>query len=87
MIEVQNNMLEQNLEDLAEIYDPNAPEETWFVQYCGGEYQIRKDVTRPRTAPKWYVDRMNDLRLSKRFYSRPAGAFLALQCGAIEWRD
>ena len=68
-------------------YDPNAFEEPWTVQYCGGQYLIKKDITRPRLAAKWYVDRLNDLRISTRFYSRPSGAFLALSTGAIQWSD
>jgi hypothetical protein len=66
-------------------YDPNSPEENWAVTYCGGRYLIKKDCGRFRTEPKWYVKRMNDRRYSKRFYSRPSGAFLALSEGAIIW--
>ena len=68
-------------------YDPNAEEESWHISYCGGEYWIHKDTDRYRTDPKWYVYRVNDNRESTRFYSRPAGAFLALSTGAIKWED
>jgi hypothetical protein len=66
-------------------YDPNKPEARWHVDYCGGKYEITKDCSRYRTGPKWYVKRVNDRRYSKRFYSRPSGAFLALSEGAIVW--
>lgn len=66
-------------------YDLNASEESWYIEYCGGRYNIHKETTRPRTAPKWFVERLNDERTSRRFYSRAAGAFLALSEGAIVW--
>ena len=68
-------------------YDPNAPEDNWYVQYCGGEYVIQKDTTRARTAPKWFVLRVNDARVSVRHYSRPSGAFMALHGGAMHWSE
>jgi hypothetical protein len=68
-------------------YDPNAQEDSWTIEYCGGQYRIFKDTERPRTAPKWYVFRCHDHRFSRRFYSRPSGAFLALSTGAIQWSD
>lgn len=66
-------------------YNPNASEESWNIEYCGGKYVIKKDVGRYRLAPKWYVKRLNDRRYSKRYYSRASGAFLALSEGAIVW--
>jgi hypothetical protein len=66
-------------------YDPNSDEESWHIEYCGGRYLIIKDTSRRRLAPKWYVERLNDLKVSRRFYSRPSGAFTALSEGAIVW--
>ena len=68
-------------------YDPNCWEPSWHIEYCGGRYRFHKETSRHRTAPKWYVERLNDARVSKRFYSRPSGAFLALSEGAIVWED
>jgi hypothetical protein len=59
--------------------------EPWMIESCGGVYQIKHDTARGYLAPKWYVQRMNDLSTSKRYYSRPSGAFTALSTGAIEW--
>jgi hypothetical protein len=82
---IQNDSLNQNVEALVDVYDPNAHQEPWAVTYCGGRYLIKKDITRARTAAKWFIKRMNDRRISVRYYSRPSGAFLALSEGAIKW--
>lgn len=73
-------------------YDPNSPERGWTVSRTNDRgsmdsYWIEKDTSRPRTAPKWLVQRVDDLKVSKRYYSRAAGAFLALSEGAIVWED
>ena len=58
------------------------------LEYCGATYKILKDI---RTdvgtphPPSWFVQRMTDLRTSKRYYSRPEGAITALLTGSIVW--
>jgi len=61
--------------------------ETWFVQYCGGEYEIRYNVNRNYLQPKWFVKRMNDGKESVRYYSRAGGAFISLSSDAIKWEE
>ena len=73
-------------------YDPNSPETGWTVKRANrlgsmDSYWIMKDITRPRTAPKWFVRRVDTLGTSTRFYSRASGAFLALSEGAIVWEN
>ena len=64
-------------------HDDTAP---WRVEHCGGVYEIKYDSGRVGIhPPSWYVQRMNDLAESKRYYSRPEGAFGALRQGAIVW--
>lgn len=61
-------------------------EETWTVEYCGARYEVKHDSSRTGIhPPSWYVQRMTDLRVSKRYYSRPGGAMNALACGSIVW--
>ncbi len=61
-----------------------------IVNYAGNTYNVNKDI---RTGcnyphpPCWYVQRMSDLRTSKRYYSRPVGAIGALLSGAIVWES
>lgn len=64
---------------------PEAEQAPWYIEYCGGKYEIKHDTNRDYLAPKWYVQRMNDLMTSKRFYSQPGGAFLALSTAGIKW--
>ena len=61
-----------------------------IVNYAGNTYNvnhdIRTDCNYPHP-PSWYVQRMSDLRTSKRYYSRPGGAITALLTGAIVWES
>lgn len=65
-------------------------DDSWQVEHAGCRYSINKDkrtdVDYPHP-PSWYVQRLSDYRVSKRYYSRPSGAFLALESGAIVWTD
>lgn len=69
-------------------------DDPWLIEFAGCRYEIKRDTGREEEvrratgiphAPCWYVQRMTDLAESKRYYSRPAGAFLALSEGAIKW--
>ena len=53
----------------------------------GCEYVISNDATRAHLKPSWYVQRMTDLRTTKRYYSWPDGAFSAVVWGRAEWED
>ena len=57
----------------------------WVIQYCGARYVIKYDTSRAYLSPKWYVKRCHDNAYSVRYYSRPAGAFMALSEGGIKW--
>lgn len=63
----------------------NPENDSWFVSFAGGEYEIAYCNTRPHLSPKWFVIRKNDMAQSERFYSWPDGAFRALCSGAIKW--
>ncbi len=62
-----------------------SDQDPWEIEHCGGKYRLRYDQTRKYLQPKWYVIRVNDLRVSSRWYSWPEGAFLALRTGAVVW--
>ena len=58
----------------------------WVIQHCGCRYEIKYDTSRVGIhPPSWYVKRCQDGAFSKRYYSQPSGAFLALASGAIVW--
>lgn len=60
------------------------------VQFAGASYEIKKDIRTDVSyphPPSWYVQRLTDYRVSKRYYSQPQGAFTALVTGAIQWVD
>ena len=59
--------------------------DSWFVQYCGGEYEIKYNPNRSYFQPKWFVKRKNDGKESKRYYSAPTGAFTAILTGSVVW--
>lgn len=63
----------------------NPENDSWHIQFAGGEYEIAYCSTRPQLSPKWFVIRKNDMAQSERFYSWPNGAFTALSSGAIKW--
>lgn len=64
--------------------DPDAP--IPFELY-GVKYEIKRDTSRRYLQPQWYVQRMNDLRVTKRFYSWPDGAFAAVLWERCSWVD
>jgi hypothetical protein len=68
-----------------DILEPQSLDETWHVKCGGAEYEIKKDCREDRLAPSWYVQRMNDLRYSKRYYSQPSGAFAAIVGQRVVW--
>lgn len=76
------------LDKLSEARDSfdNPENDSWFVQFAGGEYEIVYCENRPRLSPSWAVVRLNDMAESERYYSWPNGAFTALSSGAINWR-
>ena len=62
--------------------------EPWTIEYCGCTYKVLYDSSRVGIhPPSWYVQRMSDYRISKRYYSRPGGAMNALASGSIVWVD
>jgi len=53
---------------------------------ANARYRIIYEPTRARLQPKWYVQRMQDLRVTERYYSWPDGAFSAVLWGRAKWR-
>ena len=51
----------------------------------GCKYEIKRDTSRQRLSPQWYVQRMSDLRTTKRYYSWPDGAFSAVLWERCSW--
>lgn len=72
------------MNDLLENQQPDA----WHIEHAGAFYEIKYDSERGANyphPPRWYVQRMNDMRTSERYYSRASGAFMALASGAVSW--
>lgn len=53
----------------------------------GVKYEIKRDTSRRISQPQWYVQRMSDLRCTKRYYSWPDGAFSAVLWERCSWVD
>lgn len=64
--------------------DPDA--DIPFELY-GVKYEIKRDTSRRYLQPQWYVQRMTDLRCTKRYYSWPDGAFSAVLWERAQWVD
>jgi hypothetical protein len=62
--------------------DANIPFELY-----GCKYEIKRDTSRKALSPQWYVQRMTDLRTTKRYYSWPDGAFSAVLWERCSWED
>lgn len=53
----------------------------------GNLYVINCDTSRAPHRPRWYVQRMSDLRTTERYYSWPDGAFAAVFWSRCQWTD
>ena len=65
-------------------------DDSWVVEHCGCRYTVNKDIRTDVNyvhPPSWYVQRMSDYKVSKRYYQRPGGAMNALASGSIVWVD
>lgn len=58
------------------------------VKMFGCEYKIIQDTLRHSMGkPSWWVQRMNDLKVTERHYNHPDGAFAAVYHERCNWID
>lgn len=74
-------MCEQQAIPIERVFEPIS------FQLHGCDYRILHDDSRGRHQPKWYVQRMTDMRITERFYQWPDGAFSSVFWGRAKWID